>query len=307
MLLFILYAPLLWAEAPAAEEYEGRPVHVSLIISKNIRPYVDAADAIREELDDGLAADIEEHALYNYKGNALNALAERLSRRENRSLMIAVGPEAAEFLWKSVDPGIGHRIYSIVLNPGRIDAPVDPACGVSLNIPAGLQVRCIRESLPDAGKIGIFYDPVYNAEYYEAASRSARDLGITLIPLKVSSKSEIPGILARETANVDGIWLIPDPTVISESISLYIIKQCVLQGVPVIGYNQFFYHSGAAVAFVFNYKALGRQTAEMAAEILESGRCRAQIPDFKVWINRKVYEKLGISVPQLQPPLVLGQ
>lgn len=39
---------------------------------------------------------------------------------------------------------------------------------------------------------------------------------------------------------MDALWLIPDRTVISESIVKYVIKEAFLRKVPVIGYNRFF-------------------------------------------------------------------
>jgi putative ABC transport system substrate-binding protein len=293
------------AAAPAGEK--NQPAHIRLILSKTIRPYVDAADALRGELDTLLDAEIKEYDLSRYEGGARRTLADQLNSRTESGLFIAVGPEAAAYLWQAVDARPGRRLYSIVLNPGKLSVPLDPDCGISLNIPPRLQVECIRKSLPQARRIGIFYDPGFNAGFYEEAKEAAREFGLVLAPLAVTSKKEIPEVLSREISDLDGIWLIPDRTVISESIAQYIIKQCILQGVPVIGYNQFFYNSGAALAFIFDYARLGRQTAHLAAQTFAAGECRARVPDFEVWINRRVYKKLDISVPELKQPLVFGQ
>jgi putative ABC transport system substrate-binding protein len=106
---------------------------------------------------------------------------------------------------------------------------------------------------------------------------------------------------------VDCIWLIPDQTVISESISQYIIKQAVLKKVPVVGYNRFFYDSGAAMAFVFDYKALGRQSADLIMDVLRQAESGTRAPVFDVWLNTSVLEKLDIKISEpLSAPMRVG-
>ncbi|HMA86532.1 MAG TPA: ABC transporter substrate binding protein, partial [Desulfosalsimonadaceae bacterium] len=200
----------------------------------------------------------------------------------------------------------GRKLYSIVLNPDTVSPEVTPDCGVSLNIPPSLQLAAIGSCLPDARRIGIFYDPQFNAGFFAQADRAAHLQGIQLVPLQASSKKDIPEGFSSSVQKLDAIWLIPDRTVISESIAQYIIKQSILQGAPVVGYNQFFYESGATTAFVFDYAALGRQTARMAIKRLEEGKCRYQVPEFEVWINQSVYKKLEIPLPALEKPLVVG-
>jgi putative ABC transport system substrate-binding protein len=132
-----------------------------------------------------------------------------------------------------------------------------------------------------------------------------RDLKI--VPLKVSSKKDIPVVLKQNWENIDALWLIPDQTVISESIVQYIIKDALFKKTPVIGYNRFFYESGAAVAFVFDYEELGRQTGRMAVSVLMGKACEKEPPVFHVWLNLRVIDKLGLDVSEKKfPPIEVG-
>jgi putative ABC transport system substrate-binding protein len=133
------------------------------------------------------------------------------------------------------------------------------------------------------------------------------EINVDLVPMIVSSRKDIPFLLEECWDSIDCVWLIPDRTVISESIAQYIIKQAVLKKVPVVGYNQFFYDSGAAMAFVFDYKDLGRQSAELLSDMLRQKAVESRVPVFNVWLNKKVLEKLNITPPQpIQPPLMVG-
>ncbi|MFP4533085.1 MAG: ABC transporter substrate-binding protein [Desulfobacterales bacterium] len=301
---FFLSASVRASEADAWQP--ERSISANLILSRNIRPYMEAAEAIRAALTESLKADIHVYELFRYQGKARETLASELAAKEPGSLCIAIGPEAAAFLWEAVNLPEAIKLYSIVLNPENVSPDIAPDCGVSLNIPPSVQLAAISRSLSDARRIGMFYDPKNNAEFFARAERAADLQGLRLVPLQVSAKKEIPDVFSAAIRELDAIWLIPDQTVVSESIAQYIIKQSILQGVPVVGYNQFFYNSGAAVAFVFDYAELGRQTARMAINRLQTGKCRYHIPDFEVWINQSVFKKLEIPPPVLDKPLMGG-
>jgi putative ABC transport system substrate-binding protein len=309
-----LVLSMLFSAKPAPLQAEnGSPqnfdvsVSAVLIISRNIRPYVEAAAGVRNVFDTLSNSDVQIYELDRYNTQkARQSLAVQFNQMDMQTVFIAVGPEAAAFLWKDIEHRHVRKFFSIVLNPEKMQAAVNPACGMALNIPPALQLDLINRSFPEACRIGIFFDPEENSDFFAQSQLAAEKLGITLEPLAVSARGEIPATFKAMIQHVDAIWLIPDPTVISESIAQYLIKQSLLKGVPVIGYNQFFYESGAAAAFVFDYEVLGRQTAYMVLESLKHGDCEKSIPDFRLWVNKAVYEKLGIDLPEIRRPLEIG-
>ncbi|MGB9499667.1 MAG: ABC transporter substrate-binding protein [Dissulfuribacterales bacterium] len=303
--MIILCTPVL----AVSEETEPKAFpSIALFISKNIRPYVEAADGIRSRFDQTLDADVQVFMLDRYADKAKSDLADRLVAEGNIGLVVAVGPEAAAFVWKKFTDERFLKIYSIILNPQKVIATKASEPGISLNIPPFHQLKRMHQGLPSVKRIGIFYDPANNAGFFNEASVAASTLGLHLVPLSVSSKKQIPKRLQQCWQSVDCIWLIPDRTVISESIALYIIKQAVLQRVPVVGYNQFFYESGAAMAFVFDYKSLGRQTADLAIDMLgHQDVVNERVPVFQTWLNKAVLEKLEIAFSQpLISPIMFG-
>jgi putative ABC transport system substrate-binding protein len=165
----------------------------------------------------------------------------------------------------------------------------------------------IARGLPAVKRLGLLYDPRYNADFFEKALTEAASSNLKIVPLKVSSKKDIPDVLKQNWGNMDALWLIPDQTVISESIVQYIIKEALFSKIPVIGYNRFFYESGAALAFVFDYEELGRQTGRLAVSALAGKPCEKEAPVFRVWQNLRVLNKLGIRVPENKtPPIEAG-
>ncbi len=308
LILFSGACLILWPGLPGAAEDApvAAPSEIILFISKNIRPYIEAADGMRQALEPIPGARIETILPERFEGKAGGDLVQRFSTTPP-DLLAALGPEAAAFIWSAFPGKTPAKVYAVILNPDKVIGEGDGPCGISLNIPAETQLAAICTGLPSVRRIGLFYDPANNQTFFDRAAAAASDLGIDLVPLKVSSKKDIPLLLKESVNRVDGIWLIPDRTVISESIAQHIIKESVLRNVPVVGYNKFFYQSGAAMAFVFDYTALGGQAAELAKQRLFQGKCDPRPPVFQVWMNRAVIERLGIALGEPQPPqMVFG-
>lgn len=281
---------------------------IILFVSKNIRPYVEAVDGFREGIETSMVADVEVIMLDRYADKARIDLAHRILKENKADLLVAIGPEAAAFVWDRFEKADFSKIYSIILNPEKVIGDIESAIGIALNIPPDDQLKLIHQSLASVTRIGVFFDPEHNSDFFAAASTAAFEMNIDLVPLSVNSKKDIPFLLEECWDSIDCIWLIPDRTVISESIAQYIIKQAVLKKVPVVGYNQFFYDSGAAMAFVFDYAGLGRQTAELARDVLTHGeKSVVRPPIFHVWLNERVLTKMEMEIPDnIRLPMKVG-
>lgn len=301
LLLLLLCTVFLGAAALHGQEI--RAPKVGILVSRNIRPYIEAVEGMGAVLSESANAKVQLFPLEEFKGKSQDVLMQTLAG-EKFDLVVAVGPEAVQFARGK--PGLEKTpwIYSMILNPPAASGPSDPACGISLDIPAQRQLRMIADGLRSVRRLGLLYDPRYNGEVFTKATAEAASLDLKIVPLRVSSKKEIPAVLKQNWDNLDALWLIPDQTVISESIVEYIIKEALFKRTPVIGYNRFFYESGAALAFVFDYEELGKQTGRLAAGVLRGRGCEKEAPLFRVWLNARVVEKLGIAVPEKRSPAI---
>lgn len=271
---------------------ENPPVKAAVLISQNIRPYIEAADGVVEMLKKG-ELDVDTFLMDKFKADDFNSLKQSFHSK-TYTLLLTVGPQASSFGWALSRNGEYPVIYTMVLNPEKLSDAPPSACGISLSIPLEVQLKAISETLPSRKQIGLMYDPGNNAAFYDLAERLAADVGMSIIPLKVTSRKAIAQALAANWGKIDSLWLIPDRTIISESIVRHIIKEALLNATPVIGYNRFFYESGAAMSFVFDYKDIGMQTGRLALKMLESRQCETDSPLFQIWINERVMEKLGL-------------
>jgi len=284
----------------------SQSVRVTIIASKYISPYLQAVEGIQTGLAEKSDITIEVFNLEKLDDKSRLELLEEEGPRDV-SLFVAVGPEAARYVWERIRSERAIRVYCMVLNPEKVINEKERGCGVPLNIPVEAQMKMISGGFPTLRRLGLLYDPEHNAGFLSKAEATAPLLNLTVVPLTVQSKKEIPSTLERQWNHMDALWLIPDRTVISESIVAYLVKEAFLRKLPVIGYNRFFYDAGAAMAFVFDYRELGRQCAQKILKILSGEACRDAPPLFHVWINGKVAERLGLRPSEnYRPPLQLG-
>ena len=283
-----------------------RAPKVAVLVSRDIRPYIEAVEGMSAVLAESANAKIEVFSLEKIKGNSRDLLMESLTKEEF-ALFVTVGPEAVKFASEEAALEKTAWLYSMVLNPTRVSVKTEIACGIGLDIPAQKQLEMIVQGFAAVKRLGLLYDPRYNADFFGKALTEASALNLKIVPLKVSSRKDIPAVLKQNWGNIDALWLIPDQTVISESIVQYIVKEALFNKTPVIGYNRFFYESGAALAFVFDYEELGRQAGRLAASVLAGKACEKELPVFRVWQNLRVINKLGVSVPEKKnPPIEAG-
>lgn len=265
---------------------------IIILVSKNISPYLQAAEGLNRIF--AATNRIKTDTILLDKVRGPEIITEKM-KNGLYDLKIAVGPEAVRFFRDSCKETFDSIIYTMILDPERTFGQADTASGIPLKIPVGTQIHEISNNLPFAKRLGLLYDPSHNTSFYLKAVEAAGPAGMTVVPLEVFSKKDIPFIVKGSFNRVDALWFIPDRTVISESIIQYIIKEALIKKIPVIGYNRFFYESGAALAFVFDYEGLGSQTARLALQILKGGACLEYVPEFKTRVNLHLIKKLGLD------------
>jgi putative ABC transport system substrate-binding protein len=278
----------------AEAEETPLPPAVAVLVSA-YRPFLEAVEGLSGVLETA-GIDVEVFTLEDYPERRRTVLREKMIRQPF-GCYIGVGPWAADFIWREIDNPNAKALYTMVVNPEKRLPHIRDLCGVSLDIPIQTQVETIFTALPNARRIGLLYDPGFNDPFFEQAKQIAERTDRHVVPLRVSSSKEIPEILEKHLRNVDALWLIIDDTVTSlERIVQFIIEKALMERIPVIGYNRFHYESGAALSFIFDYKALGKQTGKLALEVLRGGICQSPDPGFNVQVNRNVIEKLDIQL-----------
>ena len=263
---------------------------VGVLISREIKPFITMVEGLEARLSLPVVRVFLDKNSQPYSSDPrFDVLAS-----DAFTHLVAVGPGALSYLAKR--EWSAFLIYGMVLNPDHILGQQNRFCGVSLNLPAHDQISAIRSTFPDLQKLGVLYDPANNQAWVEKAALVARDLGVKLAPLAVNDRSEISGLFGWQGPGVDAILFIPDRTVISKAIIGHVIKTAVYHGIPCIGYNRYFFESGAALSFVIDYAKVGEQVALRVEQTAAGGTCRSSGPPYEALINETVIKTLNLRV-----------
>jgi len=284
---------------PVLHSSETGVQKVAVLVSLNIRPYLEAVEGLKEGFSEQNVSVIEVFNMEEYTDNAQNILPKTLKDKKF-DICIAVGPEAARFIWTEDRAGQTVKIYTMVLHPDKMVESAESVCGISLDIPVNIMMQIFSKVLPSFKRIGLLYDPNNNSEFAGRAVLEADVMDLEIIPLEVSLRKQIPEVLKKKWGEIDALWLIPDQTIITESLVGYIIKEAISNGVAVFGYNRFFYENGAALSTILDYGEIGKRTAQLSLAMLRGGFCKKQRPVFKIWYNPRILNRLGIE--RVMPP-----
>ena len=199
-------------------------------------------------------------------------------------------------------------VYTAVTNPVAAElanddkSPVGNVTGTSDELPVEAQLKMIREILPDAKTIGILYttseaNSVYSIEQYE---KLADKYGFKIEKTGITNTSEIQLAASDLLGKVDCLTNLTDNTVVSALPT--VLGLANEKGIPVFGSEIEQVKLGCLAAEGIEYTQLGKDTGKMTAKILK-GEASASEMDYELitesslYVNEKVAENLGITVP----------
>jgi putative ABC transport system substrate-binding protein len=274
---------------------------VGILISREILPYLQMVQGLEENLEQSSAR------IYLDKTGKPYSQESRLQELQpsDFKVMVAVGPQALSYLRDRHWPGT--VLYAMVLNPERFFWKSARICGISLNLGPWKQLLAVTKIFPKIERLGILFNPEKNLKWFKQAKAIMTLKRLALVPLEVNQRSDIPKLFTPPGPQVDAILFIPDQTVISQSMISYVIKESLRLGIATFGFNRFFHESGAALSFIIDYRAIGKNIAQMVKSLSNGGSCVSSGPPFSVLLNQKAIKTLEISMPQQLPAGVLSE
>ncbi len=223
----------------------------------------------------------------------------RKNRASDAALVIAVGLKAA--LAAKIELVDVPVIYCMVLDPEKYDLRASNLTGISLRVPIERQFNTIHALVPNLKQLGVLYDPEKTAPLVEEARRVAARLGFELDEHKVHAEKELPSAIRALLPKVQGLWLVPDSTVLTEESIRFVLSTALDQNVPVVGFSSEFVRNGALAGLSINPEDIGRQAAIMAQKILKRSDRTVPMsvpPDrIRLAVNQKTAKYLGLTLP----------
>jgi len=166
-----------------------------------------------------------------------------------------------------IDPDM-PVIFSSVLNWRRFDAQ-ENYYGIASEVASEAQFAWFKYFFPKIKKVGVLYS--YNNQMLvQSAQQSARKLNIKLITKEVRSEEQLRDASQTLLSQVDALWLISDPTVLTSTQNTKsLFTMADKQQIPVFTYNEFFVAMGATLSITADLPTTGRQAALMVMNVLK--------------------------------------
>ncbi|HVP07109.1 MAG TPA: ABC transporter substrate-binding protein [Candidatus Acidoferrum sp.] len=172
--------------------------------------------------------------------------------------------------------------------------------GASLSIPADIQFRYFKQIIPTLKTLGVLYTD-NTAPLIPPSKVVAKQMGLNLVAIKISSEKELSASLDSIAKVADGIWSVADANLFNPQSTKFILVNALRKGIPLMGFSRNVVESGALFALDFDYKAIGRQAGDLANQVMKGARTQelpVTTPDI-IWFhyNEKTAQHMNITIP----------
>ena len=166
----------------------------------------------------------------------------------------------------------GAKVRAVTSDSAKIESLRAKGCeAVIANFtdPGALKGAC-----EDAEKIYLVTPAHLDMRRWKAnAIAAAKRTGLTLVPRRVAHAHSQAEQLQRLLEDVDALWLISDPTVLSSTESITnLFAQADQKKVPVFSYKHLFVDYGATLSITADEVTSGRQAAVMLHQLMQADK-----------------------------------
>jgi ABC-type uncharacterized transport system substrate-binding protein len=223
--------------------------------------------------------------------NGADDLARSLEARETQ-VVVAVGSRALAELH-------AHRTALPVVAAMVLRSPEPEGAGqIDLDVPLGAQLAAVRTLLPHATRAGIVRKPGRPAVTAEALESLARKEGFTLAVADCDGPGRLLKAVLSLKGKVDFLLCFPDPDLYNALTIQPLVMAAIEYRMPIVGFSPAFVRAGAAAGVYADYRALGRQAAEMALRLRrgEASGGEEYPSRLHVSVNQRVTRLLGLDL-----------
>jgi len=193
-------------------------------------------------------------------------------------------------------------VFCMVLGPSAVAAKT--VTGLRLEVSPEVQLDSFRRIHPAAQRLGVIYDARTWSGYLKEATQAASTRGVTLVTRSVSGAREVRSALNDIAGNIDALWLMPDPQLVTVDVFNFLLVFTLERKIALFGFFEGFTRAGALASVAPDYAAIGRQAAKLAAELAaKPPESRLPLPPSVaspgvLTINAKTARQLGLDVPE---------
>lgn len=202
-------------------------------------------------------------------------------------------------------------LFSAVTDPvdaklvDSLEAPGGWVTGTSDAQPVADQISLIKDCLPEAKKVGVFYTITESNSDVQArqAKAAIEAAGMTYVPQTCTAANDIQSsITSLVTTGVDAIYIPTDNNVAANMN--YVANAVRGKGILVLTGEEGMLNNGGQLTLSISYSNLGARTGEMAVSILNGEKTPSEISvltmkkeDCVYVMNSSMLSDAGVTLP----------
>jgi len=270
---------------------------IVVLRSDDLPAYQAPVERYRVELGDH---PIEVLDLMGDKQRALRLAAQL--RADPPPLILALGAKAA---WVAVHelPEV-PTVYAMVFDPEQYGI-TDGVTGVSMDVPPAQALSQLNLMFPDIERIGLLLSDGADPSWLAPVTEAAEQAGFELHTGRIDEDGRMRRALGRLRPEVDVLWLMPDPALLTPSGYHTLYTETLRANLPILAYSEILVRAGALMCLAPDYDDVGRLAAGLSRQILDGadpGDLPVRHPEaFRVVLNDDTKEALQL---QLDPILL---
>ncbi|MCG8316858.1 MAG: hypothetical protein MI976_26880 [Pseudomonadales bacterium] len=167
-------------------------------------------------------------------------------------------------------------VFSSVLNWRRFKDHSN-VYGVASEVAPQAQLTWLKHFFPEVSRVGVIFS-TDNVSLINEANKVAGQLDISLVAVKAFNTASVKSQVESLLQDVDILWLISDPKVLSSTESTQALFQLAdAHKKPVFAYSEIFADYGAVLSVSADVATTGRQAALIAQHLLSKGRVDREV------------------------------
>ena len=289
---YLLILSLSWVFLPD-QRFEVRANDIVLVLNSN-RKLEKYAGAER-----GFKSILKENSIeIDLRGKWIDELIiEETILDERPAIIYCVGLRAYHLAYK-----LGGRenkiIFSSIVNWRRLQTR-DQICGIANEIAPAMQMMNFSNLFPEIKRFGILYSKSYSGTWLNQAISCAKSMDRVIVNQEISRSTKTDLYLPKLLSEIDVLWLVPDPLVLSSKKAVQtIFSQCEIAKIPIFAYDPAYLSYGAALVVSPDIETAGRQAGLLAKDLLTGRKLSEKILNVagsEIILNLKSLEKLGLT------------
>lgn len=239
----------------------------------------------------------------------LQSMAERLAG--NNDLILSISTPASQAIANAEkEDAVLFTAVTDPIDAGLVASAEEPGAnitGTSDQAPMDKQIELLLSIVPTAETVGIIFNSsemnsVVQSDQAKALLEAA---GVNVEIMTVTSTNDVQQVMESLVQKVDAIYIPTDNTL---SSTMATVGQIAMEAkIPVIPGATDMVEVGGLATYGIDFKELGRQTGEMALQILEEGKLPSELPvqfpeTLQLVINEEMAEALGIDPDSIKMP-----